>query len=99
MIHIVDQAGESFGWSSVVGRKYYSASAECILPTRVIKVEKERCLRVLAANPESGMILLKRFAAILGERLIHNYEKMPKISPATLLFSYDSDKLMEMGSM
>ena len=99
LIHIVDQAGESFGWSSVVGRNFYSASVECILPTKVIRIEKEKFLRVLAGNPESGMILFQCFAAVLGKRLISNYEKMPQVSPATLLFSYDSDKLMEMGSM
>ena len=99
LIHVVDQAGASFGWSSVMERDVYSSSAECILPTKVIKIEKEKCLRFLAGNPESGMRLFQRFTSILGEGLIKNYEKMPRVSHETLLFTYDSDKLMEMGSM
>ena len=99
LIHVVDQAGSSFGWSSVMERNFYSSSAECILPTKVIKVEKEKCLRFLAGNPESGMMLFQRFTSMIGERLISTYERMPQVSAETLLFSYDSDKLMDMGSM
>ncbi len=98
VVHIVDQAGEAFGWSSLVGHEAYSASAECISPTKVIQVEKEKCFKVLENEPESGMLLFQRLAALLGARMIGNYKQMSHISHAEAA-SFGTGQVIEMSPM
>jgi CRP-like cAMP-binding protein len=53
-IYIVDKAGEGFGWSSLVERNYYSATAESIEPTFVLQFERNSLISLLTRNPEHG---------------------------------------------
>ncbi len=39
VVYIVSKAGESFGWSSLIGREEYSATAECLSPTNLLKIK------------------------------------------------------------
>ena len=71
--HLISNPGETFGWSSLVGRRTYTASAECVAPSRVIKLEKERLDRLFEDRPESGLVFFKRLAGIIGERLVNSY--------------------------
>ena len=36
VVYDVGQNGEAFGWSSLIGREVYSASAECVQPTKLL---------------------------------------------------------------
>lgn len=69
-IYIVDKAGEGFGWSSLVERNYYSATAESLEPTFVLQFERNSLIDFLKKNPENGFALYRRLAAMLGHRLI-----------------------------
>ncbi len=71
--YMVTNSGEAFGWSSLVDRDTYTARAECVAPTRIIKIEKEKFDKVLEKHPESGMLVYKRLAAAVGQRLTHMY--------------------------
>ena len=42
--------GEAFGWSSLIGGDVYSASAECIEPTKILKTSSDKLSRVLEAD-------------------------------------------------
>ncbi len=99
VIHVVDHPGESFGWSSLVGREFYSASAGCILPAKVIRLDREKCFEILARNADSGMIVFQRLASLLGERLIMNYEQMSHVSHEDIVSSYGSGQLIEKNIM
>lgn len=73
-IYIVDKAGEGFGWSSLVERNYYSATAESLEPTFVLQFERNSLIDFLKKNPENGFALYRRLAAMLGHRLIQCYK-------------------------
>lgn len=73
MVSIVDRAGEAFGWSSLVGRTSYSASAECKESTKLIKIEADKILNILEREPANGFVFFKRLASTLGNRLLQAY--------------------------
>jgi len=66
--------GEAFGWSSLIGGDAYSASAECIEPTKLLKTSSEKLSGVLEADPDNGIIFFKQLAATLGNRLLETYK-------------------------
>ena len=74
VIHVVDRTGEAFGWSSLVDRSFYSCSAQCVVPSKVLMFEHQKIQMVLENHPVSGMIFFKRLAKVLGERLLQRYD-------------------------
>ncbi len=98
VVHVVDHTGEAFGWSSLVGRRIYSASAECVVPTKVLSFENEKIQKVMERHPASGLIFFKRLALILGDRLLQSYEAMPDISQTVSSLSFGSGQVAEMGA-
>ena len=73
-IYIIDKAGEAFGWSSLVDRNYYSASAECFEASDLLRFEKNDLNEFLLKNVDSALIFYKRLAGMLGNRLIQCYK-------------------------
>ena len=73
-IYIIDKAGEAFGWSSLVDRNYYSATAECLEPSHLLQFKKNDLNRFLLKNVESALTFYKRLAGMLGNRLIQCYK-------------------------
>jgi CRP/FNR family transcriptional regulator, cyclic AMP receptor protein len=73
-VYIVDQAGEVFGWSSLMDRSHYSASAQCLEPTNLLLVEKEKLERILKSDPANGMVFYKNLSQTLGNRLLKSYK-------------------------
>jgi CRP-like cAMP-binding protein len=73
-VYTIDKAGEAFGWSSLVDRNYYSAAAECMEPTRCLKLERGKLEALLQGHPESGLVFYKKLAGILGHRLVQYYQ-------------------------
>ena len=74
VVYLVSHAGELFGWSSMVGRSSYSASAECMTPTKLLRFDKNRLKEIIQKDAASSVTLFQSLAAILGERLIRNYD-------------------------
>lgn len=37
--HVATKPGEVFGWSSIVGREFYTTHAECVIPTKLVKID------------------------------------------------------------
>jgi CRP-like cAMP-binding protein len=66
--------GEAFGWSSLIGGNVYSASAECIEATKLLKASSDKLSRILEADPDNGIIFYKQLAATLGSRLLETYK-------------------------
>lgn len=73
--YLVEHAGEAFGWSGLVGMPKYSASAECVEESIVMVFAKEFVQEVTDADPVNGMRFFRRLARMLGNRLIHNYQR------------------------
>lgn len=80
--------GEIFGWSSLIGRYAYSASAECIEPATLLKIDRQQFQSILEKDLASGLLFFKQLAAALGSRLIQLYEREtengPLASPSTV---------------
>jgi len=73
VVHTVSRPGEAFGWSSLVGRDVYSASAECLESTKLLKIDREDFQEILEKDPTNGLSFFRRLAGALGERLINSY--------------------------
>ena len=73
VVHTVSRPGETFGWSSLVGRAVYSASAECVEATKLLKIDRDHFQEILEKDPINGLSFFKRLAGALGERLINSY--------------------------
>jgi CRP-like cAMP-binding protein len=74
MVYIVDRPGETFGWSSLVGRGVYSASAQCVQASKFFRIDRKEFEKILEKRPADGMTFFRRLAGILGERLINIYD-------------------------
>ena len=72
-VYVVDEAGEMFGWSSLVGREIYSATGECLDRTTLLKINRNELLKLLENNPENGFRFYKKMAEMLGNRIIQTY--------------------------
>ncbi|MGD9042103.1 MAG: Crp/Fnr family transcriptional regulator [Desulfobacterales bacterium] len=79
-VYNASRNGEAFGWSSLIGGDVYSASAECIEPTKLLKTSSDKLSRILNADPDNGIIFFKQLAATLGNRLLETYKM---ITPKT----------------
>ena len=94
-IFTVSHAGESFGWSSLVARDVYSASAECMEPTTVIKIDREIFGKILTEYPNDGIVFMKRLAALLGQRLLWSYEMVSSSMKADNHRSFGTGQVLE----
>jgi CRP-like cAMP-binding protein len=72
--YTVNLPGEAFGWTGMVDRPVYVASAECVAPSKVVKIGKESLNKIFEKHPEMGMMFFKRLAGAVVQRLIYNYE-------------------------
>ena len=79
-VYNASRNGEAFGWSSLIGGDVYSASAECIEPTKLLKTSSDKLSRILNADPDNGIIFFKQLAATLGNRLLETYKMINKTS-------------------
>ena len=93
-VYIVSNAGEAFGWSSLIGREIFSASAECTAPTKLLKFDKKKLEKILEKDPAGSLILFKRLAEILGNRLLQSYTIISSASQAELSTSYGTGQVM-----
>ena len=72
-VYVAYQPGEIIGWSSLIDRDKLSATAQCLEPTIVSKIDRQRFLDILGKYPTEGATLFQRVAQMLGNRLVHLY--------------------------
>jgi CRP-like cAMP-binding protein len=95
-VFVLNHTGETFGWSALVGREHYSATAECLAPTSVVKIDCEDFERICEKYPLDGRIFMKRLAGLLGQRLIRSYEMTPSSMRADEVV-YGTGQVQEMA--
>jgi len=66
--------GEAFGWTGLVDRPAYTATAECVSPAKVVKIDNAQLAKLFEKDTASGMMFFKRLAGAVVQRLVHNYE-------------------------
>lgn len=72
-VYTVNRAGEAFGWSSLIDRGSYSATAETVEKTVLMAIDKVSLRKILHEYPHDGFIIFRRLARTLGERLLQSY--------------------------
>ena len=73
VVYSARHPGEVIGWSSLVGRKDFSASAQCLESVQLLKFDRNSLLELLQKNPANEALLFKRLAEMLGNRLLTIY--------------------------
>jgi len=71
--YTLTREGEIFGWSSMVGRSTYTAGGECVVPTRLVRIDKDELEKVFQRYPSDGMTFYKGLSAAIARRLMENY--------------------------
>src|ERR1039457_405004 len=51
LAHVASSVGDVIGWSTLVGNSTYTASAECMTGTRVIRIDKQHLAEILEGDP------------------------------------------------
>ncbi|MBN2125847.1 MAG: cyclic nucleotide-binding domain-containing protein [Deltaproteobacteria bacterium] len=94
-VYTVDQPGEAFGWSSLLGRDAYSATAECREQTKILRIDVAALNQILEQTPADGLIFFKRLAATLGNRLLQTYRMVSTSSEPGISPSFGSSRVLE----
>ena len=95
VVHVVGYAGECFGWSALLGRAVYSASAECRLESDLMLIEADRFIQIIEDDPANGLQFMKHLAGMIGNRLLQNYRlasAMPSVAAAS---SFGTGQMLE----
>ena len=79
VVHHVSRPGEIIGWSGLVGREAYSASAECTMPTELHKIEVGKLRKIMEKNPVDGFVFFENLSMILADRLLQSYSRYEKV--------------------
>lgn len=94
-VYSVDQPGEVFGWSSLMGRGKYSASAECRKKTILLRINAGKLDKLFENNTGSGMLFFKGLAGLLGNRLLQTYKLMSDTAQPDISRSYGTGQVLE----
>jgi CRP-like cAMP-binding protein len=77
IVYVAKHPSEIIGWSSIIGRDTYSASAQCVESANLLRFARHAFLNILEKNPANEAILFKRLAEMLGNRLLELYPNIP----------------------
>ena len=75
-VYVAYQPGEIIGWSSLIGRETLSATAHCLEPTILSRMNRQQFFDILEKYPGEGATLFQRVASMLGNRLVTLYPSM-----------------------
>jgi CRP/FNR family transcriptional regulator len=73
-VYTIDNSGEAFGLSSILDRNYYFASASCLEPTQLLKIEGKSLNQFLKDHPKNSSVFYRRVANRLAQRLVECYK-------------------------
>ena len=73
VVYLARHPGEVIGWSSLVGRNVFSASAQCRESAKMLRFDRDSFLEMLQKNSVNEALLFKRLAEMLGNRLLELY--------------------------
>jgi CRP-like cAMP-binding protein len=72
----MDKTGSLFGWSSLVEPNRYTATAECVKESKVLKIDAEQLMRVFQRHPAESLTIMKRLAGVIANRLVKSYKEI-----------------------
>ena len=74
-VYTGSRVGEAFGWGSLIGHMNYGGDAICTTPVVVLKLDRDRLLKLLDNDMESGYLFFKHLSRALGGRLAQAYHR------------------------
>jgi CRP-like cAMP-binding protein len=74
LAYVDSHPGDLIGWSTLVENETYMGSAQCLVPVKALRIEKQRVEEILLQDPVSGMVFFKNLAALIGRRLVKSYQ-------------------------
>ncbi len=69
VVGVINQWGQSCGWSSIVAPNHYTSTAVCEIDTRLLAIDGSSFLQYMEGNPAVGFRLLLRISGIISSRL------------------------------
>jgi CRP-like cAMP-binding protein len=72
-LYTAKHAGEIFGWSALIQRKDFAASATCSTPSEILKIARDPFLNALGKTPQNKATLFEHLAKKLGNQLLEVY--------------------------
>ena len=94
-VYIISLAGEAFGWSSLIDRETYSASAESSEKSSLLVIDRTRLAPILEKYAHDGQLFFKKLAGTLGNRLLQSYKTIADESRPALSTSYGTGQIVE----
>ncbi len=95
--YTVSKRGEIFGWSSLVDRAKYTARAQCVEPTKVYGIDKDKIEKILSNHPDAGRLFFKHLAAAVVQRLLDNYNAFLTEGSLKGVTSFGTGQVMQPG--
>ena len=72
-LYTAKHAGEIFGWSALIQRKDFAASATCGTDSEILKIARDPFLTALSESPQNKATLFEHLAKKLGNQLLEVY--------------------------
>jgi len=72
----VKNPGELFGWSALIQRDDYAASATCSTDAELLKIHRGSFLKLLETSVHDKAKLYEHFAKMLGRQLLEVYSSI-----------------------
>lgn len=71
--HTAKQPGELFGWSALIHRPEFAASATCSAASELIKIDRDPFLKLLEKSAHNKAVLYEGLAKMIGNQLLEVY--------------------------
>ena len=71
--------GDVFGWSAALGREVYTSCAVTTTACETLSMQGKDLRELCATNPETGVLILERLAAVIAERLKNTHQKVVEL--------------------
>ena len=78
-VYTGNRVGEAFGWGCLIQRDTYGATATCRTPAVVLAIDRDRLLKLLDSDMESGYLFFKHLSCALGCRLTQLCRQVPHL--------------------
>lgn len=76
IIFPLNRSGYIFGWSSLVEPNRYTATANCMKDSKVIKLDGDRLMRIFEKHSSEGLTVMKRLTGVISSRLDTVYQQI-----------------------
>lgn len=81
-------SGDVFGWSALVEPNRYTATAECMKDSKVLRIDGGRLMRLFERHPAEGLRVMRRLCGVIASRLSESYKALMSAREESKIASY-----------